>query len=819
MKKWAAMWLTLCLALCAAGALCAEIAKVPKERMTAGLEMLPGLVEGKNVHVKRENGELEIDIQVNQVDWQQVLTYGYNAESGYVFAFPGIKNPGTVNGKAVTKQLGFGTNAGTPDSEVLDFLEMDEQAAGGSYNDAGEGFFNGWEFGQYSEAENLFAPQALEDGGLVCRWYDEDGNELLTERMKVTIKLTGKRTLNVGLEGVDRSRISAHPEDSIEDKLEISIGNGAVRVLAEDAVSQNIEKVRFHIAPPTGLKASDLGCRYRQNPSDEMKEDEDFARRGYLRLDLRMPGLRSYTIEWYDKESGRTERIERVTFTMVDKAEHPWPGYSYAGYPALTPVLGENLIVNDTTREALGKQLGIDVTYGVKGDGILHFAPSDELLEKSIAISECFFRYGVKAPANAVYYSENHMSAGDIFGYDEQFMEDQDVYLRQPKRRKPVPADRVVKCRSGYAPVREHKGDGDTRVFMPTEMTGEFAGGVTTLYWYDENGNFLSAEYFVERQDPFVITYRERELHQLPSGRIELPRLHIEGLRNDHPYMLCIDCYPQEGENSYYYELYLMDGEKNERLTLDEFRARENIRDEWLDLYLPYQGEYAMGSGVNYIVRHYNEKGGCDEYTDESSGNFILEETAQGLKLRVKSLSPFEVSHDGEGSEELTGRFGTHEVSFFFDEENPALLVQACMNRPCDACAEMYAPGQSHFAFAEVLYAPQMAPGETPKIDVTDKWLGNAPKLLFRQAAKPAHPDSYTKELPQTPGEYAIGMEVDLGGETVIVENGLIFAIGTVGAADMPVTGDASMLGAWAALLAASAAGMGLIILRRRAHN
>ena len=343
---------------------------------------------------------------------------------------------------------------------------------------------------------------------------------------------------------------------------------------------------------------------------------------------------KSHFIVWKDDAGSVVKRWSLSEKATVGQPK-PWPLYVNGLEPH-----GSSLKV-----KKWGQPKGVELDmsrYDAYGEVRLT-ADAEVLLAdaaKGIDLTRAGVDFTITPPKQARYYRQFPNGSWNIYDRELQWS----VYPLYSDTEKTVPLweieDGKIRERHGYLAKKEVPlaNGGSMTYYYCDELAGSFAGLVDMIFWYNENQELIGQNYMIHTFDdvPLITTAPVVSKESDVANHKGKPVAVFKGAPGTFENIsLLASRYPSSG-NTHYYDLKLVgpDG------------AEVSLSGEEVELYLPFPEGHSENSvrKLNITVGHYDDTHSLIASDVCTLENGKLEITPCGLKLRVKSFSPYVVS-------------------------------------------------------------------------------------------------------------------------------------------------------------------------------
>ena len=544
-----------------------------------------------------------------------------------------------------TMHCGFGTSR-NDDEWILEALRHEHLHEGTEY-------MNGNSIAGYISSFDMIQPMEEENQLMVVQWKDDSGNIICTEKLIYSIEYTNTDPKPVTIRRMPAELIigdnQAKNDGVWADKVDMRVSDGELRYTVELAAGESVQ-IDTLIRCPKPLSEVDedsgwtfwCGDAYEMHPDDALRTvTVDGVE--YLAADIGSErfssgsdycDVQALILEWRDADGN-----------VVEDASGSLNIVKYVGEPKVfaayveewEPVARSQISAID----AINAVDGLSLSYT---DGILHMGVEEGKVPSGAKLADVQFSVTVTPPAGAVAYKENHSGGNNIYGEDDFLYRDQGEIMERDAELRPLNANNQVVLE--LWPFREFYSDKlNLTVYLNGDLTSEFAGGMTLIFWYDASGEIISKQWIVERTDALerveygkVLESEDEIETELVGDTITRPAIIVHENGAKGSYKLHITTYPQDGENCVYYELKLVDN-----------KGRYAELPGKCTLFIPYPNgaKHDIDFDGQYKLYHYDGEHNLKEgFID---GRDIVR-TKQGLWIEVNSLSPFVLSWEEKDS-------------------------------------------------------------------------------------------------------------------------------------------------------------------------
>ena len=666
---------------------------------------------GMSIQKTCKDGELKIVIDAENTDWSKTLYNIMDPDTGAVTWRPYIQG---VEGAF------YGQIPGTSEGEDQQILEMFQFEDWPSYEDIRDAVHrseededwkllvsNGCEIGTYSVSSGYFYPQPVESHYYGLRWFDEKGEVICIEKMKLIIEFTSDNPIRVPLAKIPADQLVAAYDLDAENtgNVEITASDGSVDyVLAEDYLpgsdEDNFRLETWVLCPDEdaawdGNGESGWRC-VRSSWGDSWDLDLQMITvddQGTRRLAARVcdfdavnlidnPDGQGMSLTWIRMGGEDDEIVQQGLLTVSGQG----PLKIWTEYTDWTAVTEDQITIEVNNP--------VDGMQPVFEKGSLYSKAAPDEIPAGAKLGDVEYVITIEPPEDAVgavAYRENRSGGNNIFGRDEHVVMDQEERVFS-KERRVIAEDGDFKLH--IYPCREKTYENlDLTVYLSSELLGEFSGSVNAIFWFDENDELVAKQWIAERYDAIERTEQTSayESEEDIDGMLSLPVIVVEQDGASGRYVLEITFRPVEGSDSVCYELQLKD------------KAGNNVElPGKCKLYLPYPPGHHPYGQLKYKITH------CDaSYNEKEVFVESVRKTKYGLCIEVSSLSPFVLNwqpSDGldiENAMVLPAALAVIEEQAFMDADIEAVVIPA----GCEAIASQ--------AFANVedleVYLPEDA--------------------------------------------------------------------------------------------------------------
>ena len=476
-----------------------------------------------------------------------------------------------------------------------------------------------WPFGyhqniaDYSSSRSILTPWPdLSDYRMFLRWYDDQNNEMVTEKLQIQVDFTSVRSFYVSLPMLPKVDIFPNSTNLSDVSAETSRGEVVYTIIPAGATStEEWEDISTKVKAPPGAEE----CMYisMNEGWDILQVENGFVEWGVSYVQnyeyLKRPRQVSFSLIWLD---GYQEMIGYSVLSMrVQNKEQmePWPSY----VPGWSAVPNSRLQVSQNIQNS-----GVDASYD---QGELEFIFNGTLPDAS-SIDLAQIEVSVTPPSGAQAY-KIYVSRGSSLGDPSWHMNDMSIYFGNQEAMVLLPGMDAWPMPTEL--FRECQTEDDLTVYFSNQI-GKLENGMVYVYqWYQDHLATmpLSVEYYYVTADEFV------HIVETPAvaTEVQVPGNVINPIIVGQPnWRFITELYPQVGDNAKHYELHVKD--ENDSIVILPGNAV---------VYLPYPPGLNFGSNMAYTLKHY-------DLEFENYGNVQIVPTEKGLRFETSSLSPFVIS-------------------------------------------------------------------------------------------------------------------------------------------------------------------------------
>jgi len=586
---------------------------VPEERVQEQIK------KGLDADYQYADGLLTITI-TEDTDWQTALFNALSRDELYVG--PRIISP---TGEAMACKGDM--FPGAPENVIVEIL---------SYGEFQPRPFMGMAIyaGMYDKENGLFIPEESGEP-YVCAyvWQDADGN-LQFEYLAIDIQYENSDPFEIKLPQTLAADIVPMYDISDADRAKITATTDKGYLLLETADAGALSAQQVGVAVKMPAEAGDEAWTCKVNGNDAMMlEAGDYPSITRRSAHVYMLDLASETgtdecelkLEWYD-ESGALRSFSQLYVAAVNGDPKPWPCYE----PDWQPIPKSRLTVETNDLPS-----GVGYTYDEQ-DGVIHFVIDPESLPENADYSKAEVKLFVAPPsAEYTHVAYNNSGAENFYGVSPWMAQDQ-VWTLQ---------DSVSEYQASQEAYENHMfrvyhaHGSDLTVYTVNELTGQFAGGVVAVGWWKEGSDLSGApdriEYIAHIHDNCVRVLTSEPLdseEELPEV-ITQPMIIIpdRAIHYGENIEFIAKFYPQNGENSLYYKLELLDASG----TPVELKGRYNV-------FLPYPAGITEAEKETLYLEHLNGAHQNVENFSVTEGTLHL--APNGIWFQAEFFSPFVLS-------------------------------------------------------------------------------------------------------------------------------------------------------------------------------
>lgn len=663
MKITRILLLAVLLALFTLSAALAEFDAVPADRIQFETP------DGLEANVSVSDGLLRIAVDTERTDWEKLLNTSYDADmKKLILPVSFLVSDGTTG-----VCTSFRYKGEVPPHDVFEGFISD--AANNNPAESRIRWF--LEIADYVSSSEMMQPSTQFTDYtylILCRFFDENKNVVETRQFQVIVTFTSSAVFKVErkktpkeniLSGLVQSLNSSVPERLSEEIMRTAIQDGSILceipdVGAIDPADYRRDMLTYVSVPQALLANGQLvdgaWClNAHMGNTNDIRIEGDASTGYYIELPIPLPEnngdveSEAYSLSWGYGDT--TVDTGTLSIRIVSGDPKPWPAY-VEGWKTV-PKAHMDLSKYDALQSSM------DITYD-RDTGILHFGTQEGTLPNADALESVNGKPAVRVPDGAAAYSCWRISTSELYGsqFAAEWQAEMEAQLNKTSNRHSIPAGTDTVTLKGsslftaYHPTDQGVTSAEAQeilakqtVYLPADMTGEYAGAAQVIYWYaNENDPApFQIEYVIDTRDEFVLVQESKA--QLTLGEsVTIPVFLIDAAHEKTNCYLIINTYPQADGQYIYYELQLIsreEGKPDAPVTLNPGLTYR--------LFIPYPKGYSKNSeDVTFIIRHLNSKHEVTEIFDET-GFGGIERTEDGLIITIKSLSPFEIIwHDPE---------------------------------------------------------------------------------------------------------------------------------------------------------------------------
>jgi len=594
--------------------------------------------------ISKTDGRLTIIIDSEKTDWTSVIASATH-HGGIDLSMRAMPPANAVN----QKNTGVG-NGYNPEEETLEeaaLRNLDRQAGkqiSSSREPEQTDYWNGHDIVQFDPESSSVIPSVRDEDHYFAHlviWNPTSSNPIC-EYFFVDVRFTDDSARKVKMTNVPAERLTAHAAD----KLKAVVSGGAVDYTLESGHSLN--QIETFIAAPNGATHYAL---YTPSGVSPISPVHPYAygdsRMGFWQNQQVASNEQAYlshlSILWYGDEDGKNLlTIERFKLSLIIGDPQPYPRY-FRERGEIQSVPADRLIVPLYLSAPNMDSSFINMRYE---DDTYRITVEPGQLPEGIELDDCAYETMIAAPSNAVCYSTAGGSSDSIYGFFEdrytdavERLEDPDsrsneFYMHEGRRVAPLGGPMLATSRSfNYDP--------DLKLYTPTSITGEYAGSVEFIYWYDSfdpEAEPILKEYYVFRTDPFSVTMKPQpalkdESELPPPEGMKIPVIVLDGADKERELFLVIENHVYSGKNMVVYGLHVQDADGN----VVDLKTDATV-------ILPYPKGVGMGSPGRITLNHYDASGVICYSEDSANPKYRLTRTPHGISFRNQTFSPFVLS-------------------------------------------------------------------------------------------------------------------------------------------------------------------------------
>lgn len=622
--------------------------------------------DGLEADVTISDGLLRIAIDTEATDWEKLLNTSYDGGMKQIILPLTVTGPDSQ--QIVFSDYAFAMyNPSNPPPSIDDFFM--EQINEGNRD---EGSKARWmlEIASYVSSSGMLQPDtrySRMNVHMLYRWIGNDQSKTC-EKLKIEVTFTSTGMFKVERRkvpakdirtGLAQSLNSSSPEPLPGDVMTVTVQDGSVLCELPDvsAVSPSLYQPSMftYVAVPqalleNGALKAGAWCR-----NAHMGNTNDVAIIGnastgyYIELPIPFPQKNgqtegeNYSLTWGYGDTAAD--YGALSIRIITGDPKPWPAY-VDGW-MIVPEARMDLSKYDALQSSM------DIAYDCD-TGILHYGVQEGTLPAIDEIENINWKPVVAVPEGASAYSTLRIGTSELYGsqFTAEWQAEMEAALAKTQNRKSVPdgADTVTldgsslfiayhPSDSGVTSAEAQETLAGQTVYLPADMTGEYAGAAQVIYWYaneTDTDPFL-IEYMIDTREEFVLTQESKAQVTLGES-VTIPVFLIDAAHEKTDCYLIINTYPQADGHYIYYELQLVNRDDDGTETSVTLDPGLTYR-----LFIPYPKGYGKNSeDVTFIIRHLNSQHEVTEIFDES-GHGGIERTEDGLIITIKSLSPFEL--------------------------------------------------------------------------------------------------------------------------------------------------------------------------------
>ncbi len=538
-------------------------------------------------------GELRITIDDLKTDWGRAMLYGYDSSAVDV----DIRIEGPADAAYYVLTSG---EEGDETERIEELNEWDKE-------DYIEGSLaaNGMTVAQCVNEYRAVMPWA-EENYLYIRWFNEDKEEIQTEKLHVSVSHTQSKGVHAPVYTILPELIQ--PDRNSADVLRASADDGVVTYVVAVQEKEKGNHARPGVVTGVSVPEGAVACKrlslYEGDCELEIVNgmisvETEIPRKGIDRC--------TYGLEFLD-QGGEVISCGLLTVQFVTAEMEPWPSY----VDRFKPVPSDKLLVE------IGGASGVAMPYE---NGMLSYDYA-RLADTPQAIESGEINVRVEPHPQAKYVKVAYVGGGEgLLGRredeEESFSEALEWADEAAAVRGPV---EVIRCPAlnGF-----DMANGPT-LYVPTVPTNLDAGMAYILFWFKskeavQNDDPCEVWWFAETSEPFVkaiekeAVLSEEQMGELDGGAVII---------SDKNWIMVTELLLSDAADKQHYELRLIDG-NGMPVNLD----KEHV------VYLPYPPGGSFEDGRVYTLRHYLPDGRVIPVE--------LTPTKKGLRFKTASFSPF----------------------------------------------------------------------------------------------------------------------------------------------------------------------------------
>ena len=657
MKAMRILFLSILVILLTVSPALAEFDSMPKSRIQFDQP------DGLSASVNSDDGLLQIAVNTEDTDWEKLLNTSYDADMKKIIAPLRILTPNDTTAVCTT----FHYKGKVPPDDVFESIISD--AAQNNPSEPDPRWF--LEIADYAASSEMMQPNTQFTDYtylILCRFFDSNGNVVETHQLQVVVTFTSSAMFKIERKKVPAESIrsglvqnlnSSTPETLPEEVMITTIQDGSVlceipNVSAIDPTDYRRNMFTFVSVPKalvdSGKPTDAWWCRNTHMGNTHELEIVGNAAVGYyVELPIPLPEnngdveSEAYSLSWgYENITAETGTL---SIRIVSGDPKPWPAY-VEGWKTV-PQAHMDLSKYDELQSTM------DITYD-RDTGILHFGMQEGTLPDADALKSVNGKPTVRVPEGAAAYSCHRITTSELYGsqFTAEWQAEMEAQLSKKSNRLSIPAGtdtvtlRGSSLFTAYHPASAGVTNAEAQevlasqtVYLPADMTGEYAGAAQVIFWYasKDAASPFQIEYVIDTRDEFVLVQESKA--QITLGEsVTIPVFLLDALHEKTDCHLIINTYPQADGQYIYYELQLIQREEGKPDAPVTLKPGLTYR-----LFIPYPKGYGQNSeDVTFIIRHLNGKQEVAEIFDET-GHGGIERTQDGLIITIRSLSPFEL--------------------------------------------------------------------------------------------------------------------------------------------------------------------------------